>query len=65
MIATYRLSRGPGRLMPVEFFQHRLWDRDLMPGDRARFVGLAAQGDFHRIACYNGRRAVADDKLIS
>ncbi|WP_427956994.1 sugar-transfer associated ATP-grasp domain-containing protein [Acidiphilium sp.] len=65
MVATYRLSRGPGRLMPVEFFQHRLWDRDLMPGDRSRFVGLAAQGQFHRTACDYGWRAVADDKLIS
>ncbi len=65
MVVTYRLSCGPGRLMPVEFFQHRLWDRDLMPGDQARFVGLAAQGKFHRIACDYGWRAVADDKLIS
>ncbi len=65
LVSTYRLSRGPGRLMPVEFLQHRLWDRELMPGDRARFVGLAAQGLFHRTTCDYGWRAVADDKLIA
>jgi hypothetical protein len=64
-LATYRLSRGPGRLMPAEFFQHRLWDRGLMPGDQTRFVGLAAQAQFHGVACDYGWRAVADDKLIA
>lgn len=63
--ATTRLSRGPGRLMPAEYFQHRLWDRRLMQGDPAQFVGLEAQGRFHRQSCDPGWLAIADDKLLT
>ncbi|MDD2859447.1 MAG: sugar-transfer associated ATP-grasp domain-containing protein [Acidiphilium sp.] len=65
MLTAGRLATGPGRLMPAEYFGHRLWDPGCGQGDLRRFVGLHAQARFHQTCCDLGWKAIADDKLVS
>jgi hypothetical protein len=37
------LRRGPGQLVPAEFFYYRLWEPGLTREDKQRFVGKQAQ----------------------
>jgi hypothetical protein len=58
------LRRGPGQLVPAEFFYYRLWDPRLTREAKRQFVGKQAQHPMH-IACNNtGWYAAAADKLL-
>lgn len=59
-----RAAGGPGALARDEFFYYRLYDRSLAAGERARFVGKAAQVRMHR-ACNDSRwMAAVHDKAL-
>jgi hypothetical protein len=58
------LRRGPGLLVPAEFFYYRLWEPRLTQEAKRQFVGKQAQHPMH-IACNNtGWYAAAADKLL-
>jgi hypothetical protein len=58
------LRRGPGQLVPAEFFYYRLWEPRLTREAKQQFVGKQAQHPMH-IACNNtGWYAAAADKLL-
>ena len=58
------LRRGPGQLVPAEFFYFRLWEPTLTREAKRQFVGKQAQHPMH-IACNNtGWYATAADKLL-
>jgi hypothetical protein len=58
------LRRGPGQLVPAEFFYYRLWEPRLTQEAKRQFVGKQAQHPMH-IACNNtGWYAAAADKLL-
>jgi hypothetical protein len=58
------LRRGPGQLVPAEFFYYRLWEPRLTREAKRQFVGKQAQHPMH-IACNNtGWYAAAADKLL-
>lgn len=58
------LRRGPGKLMPNEYFYYRLWNPELARDDKRCFVGKLAQHSMH-MACNNAHwYATAADKLL-
>lgn len=60
-----KVSRGPGKLTPQEYFYFRLWDGDLSIADKLQFVGKARQAELHA-ACNEVDLwgVMVDDKLL-
>lgn len=66
IVEIARLTFGPGKLSPEEYFCYRLYDDSRYgPGDKRRFAGEASQGRISEICCHLFWMVAAHDKLLA
>jgi hypothetical protein len=60
----WRLSRGPGRLTPHEYFYYRLYESRLSEAEKRAFIGKSRQYVFTHVCTDAAWGAVVHDKLL-